>query len=609
MSGQGAAGNAAGNQNANKKRWKNDYFFRQSSGRPFKIAGFDLETDGLGGKLLFATYYMEGEPNAEFIRGENIIDRLIAIMRRYPEYIWFAHNAGYDWRYFIDYFRNEPGVRYSLRNDNSIFSIRIPALVGDKMVIMRDSMAIWPKSLRELAQTFCPEFPKGEIDFNKVTFNPYDMSHIKYALRDAEILVHGIRRYDEIIHERYGVHLQATIASTAMRAWRHMLDKDEKYYNPKHLEGYIRDAYFGGLVFLTRDDDPGHCRTYDISSSYPDKMRRCGVPYGKVWACTGPDYDHPGIYDVTVDAGENISIPILPARGAKGTVLWPSGKFRTKVTSIELKFALERGYKLIEFHSGICFEKIIFPFNKFVDRAEETRRQFKGRPEEKVAKDIQNSLYGKFGARRERRSIVTWKEAEGKEGYVPWDDEASLFVKLERAEDMTVLPQWAVWITACGRLQLLETAYDKLGVENVIYGDTDSLTTTGNLETAKSYGSWQLEKEWISFRAIAPKVYCGRLNGPHRLKGKDLADGAWFGAAKGIPEKKQSQEVFEDMFYNDIVSVEMDFLPSFLVTLRGKSGTLKHISRKSTNVKNSRNWRKDGHRISPRPFPGLEDTG
>jgi len=613
--------------------WTSDSYIRGGPGKKFRIAGFDVETEKLGGKVLFATYMMEGDSHASYIMGTDIIDRLISVISGHPEFIWYAHNANYDWRYFLPFIRaGRTGVTFALRNDNSIFSI---AFDSDKRtssgepikVKMRDSYAIWDRTLADLADSFCPEYPKGHIDFDAgIIFDPKNQVHIDYALRDVEILVHGIRRFNDVVLDRYGVNLRGTIASTALAAWQRMLEKNERYFNPRQHEDFIRSAYFGGLVFLTDTKERENLKTYDISSSYPFQMEEHGVPYGSISTTSRFRSDVPGIYDVTVFAPDTIRVPILPLRkkaGAAVSVLWPRGKFRTTVTSIELDFAISKGYRLLAVHKGIIFEKIIYPFKKFVGTAKKIRADFKGRAEETAAKRIQNSLYGKYGARRERRCIYHADELNNNFlNCTPWDENGDFYVRVEKQEDMMALPQWAVWITANGRLHLLRTVYDVLGVENVVYGDTDSVTTSADMPAemlGKEYGKFQLEKTWKRFRAIAPKVYAGQLEGPHKLGGKPFSDGAWYGAAKGVPIKPKAelrlkkgqtaeaareeyhQNLFRDIYNNGITSVDIDVLPSLMVTMRGGSANLRRVNRKSTNVENSQNWlRLENGEIWPR---------
>lgn len=576
-----------------KTKWLKTCYNRAGMGKEIKIAAFDVETNGLGGELLMATYMVEGtKPYALY--GSACIPDLLDIMSNYSGHIWYAHNAQYDWRYFLEIFRDNPSrVRFTLRNDNSIYQVKYEHDNGNT-ITMRDSFALWGHSLADLARNFCPEFPKLDVDI--AHFDIRNPLHVSYALRDVEILCVGLRRLNDAIVQNYNVNISGTAASTAMRAWERMLGKEEKYFNPEAYEKFIRSAYFGGFVFLTNRDAHKNATTYDINSSYPFQMKTHGVPYGRISNVRTLQNDVPGIYEVTVSTPKDLRVPILPAREGKNSgPIWPSGTFRTVVTSIELTFALSHGYRLHEVHKGIVFEKLIFPFERFVAKAETIRARHKGTVFEIVAKLMQNSLYGKFGSRRERKKVINADEVEpGSGDCVPLDEFGAFYVKTETADDMMTLPQWAVWITANARLHLLRTIYDEVGVQNVIYGDTDSITVRDNSnirDVGKSYGQWKMEKVWEVFRAIAPKVYAGRI------------DGEWKGACKGIPAKRArgASDIYRDIFENDVTSVNLDYLPSFMVTMaKGEQG-VKHVKRSSTDIKNSKNWTLEGTDVLPRP--------
>ena len=96
----------------------------------------------------------------------------------------------------------------------------------------------------------------------------------------------------------------------------------------------------GGLVFLTSIAEHENCKCYDINSSYPDRMRECGVPYGAATKVKNIVPGKPGIYRVRVSAPWNLRIPILPLRDAKGLVRWPCGEFETTVFSAALRCGL-----------------------------------------------------------------------------------------------------------------------------------------------------------------------------------------------------------------------------------------------------------------------------
>lgn len=553
-------------------------------------AAFDLETDGLGGAVLAASWCLEGD-ESHYLTGTpvDIIASLVDVLEAHPEPIWYAHNAQYDWRYLISEFDLRAyDYELHLRTDNDVFEI----LAKEPALTLRDSMALWPGTLRELAESFAPHLPKGDIDFEGgVKFQPKNPEHIAYAKRDAQALVEALAGFDARIHRHYGTHLQRTTASTALRAWRMTLGKGERYWNPEEHEEFVREGYFGGLVFLTTGEEIPGAETYDINSSYPYVMRAYGVPYGRPIRSSRILWGQPGLYRVQVTTPDDLRIPILPKRITRGksqSIIWPRGCFETVVTSAELEFAAEHGYQINRVIEGLSWEKTIFPFTDFVDMAENLRTEFKGRPEEKCAKLMQNSLYGKFGARRERRELFRPRSDEETLGATPWDDEGKWYVRTVYQDDLLCFPQWAVFITAQARLRLLRTAYS-VGTSNVIYGDTDSLTVRAGtgvaIETGTEYGQFKLEKTWTRFRAIAPKVYAGEVAG------------VWKSACKGIPKKHIDSTLSRALFEDGYIADKISILPRFLQTLKKTPG--RTIVRESTDPQKSASWEIEGRQVRP----------
>ena len=556
-----------------------------------QYAAFDLETEGLGGKVLAASWCLEGD-EPHYIKGDpvDIIAALVDVFEAHPEPLWFAHNAQYDWRYLIPEF-DLRAYEYELRlrTETDVFEI----VIEEPAITLRDSMALWPGTLRNLAASFAPDLPKLDLDFEGgLIFNPDNSAHAEYAKRDAVALVTALASFDEKIYRHYGTHLQRTTASTALKAWRITLGKDEQYWNPEAHEDFIRSGYFGGLVFLTTCEEVNGAETYDINSSYPYAMRTDGVPYGRPVSVDRIHWEKPGLYRVDITSPDSLRIPILPKRIIKGksqSIIWPRGQFETVVTQLELAFAVEHGYQINRVHEGLIWEKTIFPFTEFINRAEILRREFKEKPEEQCAKLMQNSLYGKFGARRERRELFRPRTDHETLGATPWDDEGKWYVRTIYQEDMLCLPQWAVYITAAARLRLLRAAY-QVGPENVIYGDTDSLTVRpgagASLDVGAEYGQFKHEKTWRCFRAIAPKVYAGEIEGR-----------GWKSACKGIPKKHIDGVLSRALFNDRFIADRVEILPRFIQTL--KKADSRVIVRESTDPAKSASWQISGDEVRP----------
>lgn len=547
------------------------------------VCAGDVETDGLGGKLLMVQWGAMGEIFVD--SSPDMVANFFAYAKHFPKpAVWYFHFGQYDWRYFLDYFiESGMSIEIGMRTANDIYEFRFWN-DDNEVCILRDSYALWNSPLEKLAQAFCPEIPKLEIDIEN--FNPEDPKHIEYAKRDVEILLKGLPRLFDMLNEHFGVNPSATTAGTSMKAWQKSLGPDE-IYNASRFddrEVFIRQAYYGGLVFLTNNSVHEDVETFDINSSYPDVMCRFGVPYGRMVETRNYQTDLMGIYRVRVKAPKGLIIPILPGRDVRGNMRWFSGEFDTVCTNRELIFAVKQGYEVIEVYEGFVFEETVFPFNTHIEKCKTIRKEFKGRAEELLAKLMQNSLYGKFGARRDRLKMMAAHSMDD-DDYIdatPYDDDGNWYVKRELDEEMKCLPYWAVFITAHARLNLLRTAYT-VGPENVLYGDTDSLTIKkgfGHLvDQGDEYGQWKLEKEWKEFRAIAPKVYAGVLK-----------DGTRMGAAKGLPRKGITDKHWQELLENGESSATALSLASLRVAMREGLKEAVELRRKSSTINNSSNF-------------------
>jgi hypothetical protein len=167
------------------------------------------------------------------------------------------------------------------------------------------------------------------------------------------------------------------------------------------------------------------------------------------------------------------------------------------------------------------------------------------------------------------------------------DQHDILWSKKEFDDTVVTNPLWAAFITAFGRLAILRTIYDEIGIENVIYGDTDSITVKAGTDTSRmrigpEYGAFKMDKEWKTFRAIAPKVYAGIF-----ASGKKA--GQWGGACKGIPVNPKLN-FFEELYKEKIISKDYDSLQSFWVGMKKGFIPAQKIARQSTDIENSGSW-------------------
>jgi hypothetical protein len=577
-------------------------YVRSGQGKRPLMAAFDTETLGLGGRILAGSWMLEGQQSANYVSGPNTVQDLFYTMCENHQYTWFAHNAQYDLRYFLDCLKMDMDrLHIYMRTDADIFMIVVdlPEYGENAQLVIKDSLALFPQSLAKFTESFCPELPKLKLDFDHIQFDPKNEDHIAYAKRDVEALLKALIRFDDLLFETFDVHAKATTASTALAAWQRSLDKQANFRPPhnKH-DGFIRDAYYGGLVFLTDTRKINNAQTYDVNSSYPYQMMTHPVPIGNPERTKFFDRRYLGIYRVIVRAPDDIIVPILPVRDRKG-IVWPSGQFETTVTSIDLEFALDHGYRLLAVLEGICWEKSDVLFKPFVEKCRHLRQQYKGQPLEIVAKLMQNSLYGKFGSKKERRKIYASLPDDDETGFEAWGD---FFIRDEIDDEMLAMPQWAAFVTAYARRHLLHAIYE-VGPANVLYGDTDSLTVRQGYAPANvgnDYGQFKHEKQWGVFKARAPKVYAGDILTDQGIKR--------IGAIKGIPRKRwHDSGALDIILAGENGTVTYTTLPNLLDVMKGNPGEAYQAKRSISIIENSRTWKllPDG-RVRPKKFAEIK---
>jgi hypothetical protein len=553
--------------------------------KPFEV--FDFETSDLGGELLACSYMMEGQTEATYITGRNILQTLFDVMAVNHQYIWYAHNAQYELLYFIEAMRcYEDRVSIFNRSDRDVFMIHfsIPEYGKNAVIEIRDSLAVYPESLASFTKVFSPDKAKLSFDFDNVIFDPSNPDHIEYSKRDSEALLASLLAFDDSLMTNFGVHIQSTTAATAMAAWQATIP-DGTFYNLHEIEDdKIREAYYGGLVFLTDTNVHKNAKSYDINSSYPSNMLSDPVPLGKPMTTKKITGDL-GIYDVTVTCPNSIRIPCLASR-SNGGIIWQTGTFRTWSTSCELEFAIKQGYTIDKVHEGLVWKQSVKPFTVFINKCKSIRKRYKGTGYEKTAKLMQNSLYGRFGSRRQRKKFYRGiPKGENELEFLPWGN--GFYYREEEADTIKALPQWAVFITARSRLLLLEAAYS-VGPENCLYGDTDSITLKQghSLPTGDDYGQFKLEKEWLEFRARAPKVYSGKIVNPldNTVEMK--------GAVKGIPKKYwESQDILAKVFLTGSGTIEYKSLERLITSMKTGYVGVKNATRSISQIGNCQSWR------------------
>jgi hypothetical protein len=564
------------------------------------VAAFDFETRGLGGELLgysFAIlnergelvdsgFFGLGDPLA--ISETHIADMCINRIVANPGLLWYAHNASYDWRYILPRCV-ERGIKleFLLGGGQSIIQVKIAD------TLTRDSYSLFPQSLKKFADTYCPELPKLSIDV--ANFDPTNRDHREYALRDSVALAHSVHRHRAFVVEKFDVEIGVSAAGTSLKAFRVCMDSNELISGDDSLDTFFRACYFGGYVAPLKVEPLKDCRTYDINSSYPYTMRKHGYPIGAPVKLTPKNrdvmYTKPNYWRANVYCPPSVPVPVLPVRQKFG-IMWPRGSFEVFCTGAELAFAESIGYK-IELIEGYGFATVnCNSFTSFVDKCETLRHAHKGESVETVIKLTQNSLYGKFGTRKERHSVIHESDLDEHANSQPLELLPEYSIVREYDESVTCAPHVAAWITANARLNLFRAIYVG-GAQHVAYCDTDSMTVTpgfdaSKINVGKEYGQFKYEKTWRQFRAVAPKVYAGVLD-----------TGAWYGACKGVP--KPTADQYAALYRGEQIEADYLSLPGACVYMkRGGAREAVAVTRKSTNPANVSGWNISAGKSTPK---------
>jgi hypothetical protein len=293
----------------------------------------------------------------------------------------------------------------------------------------------------------------------------------RYGVRDAEICYKGYERLRSLF-----LSVPNTLPSLSVSIFREYFKGKALYPKlPSEVEEAGDLAYRGGRTeSFVRGSPPYPVYYYDVNSLYPYVMSVYKYPLfssyvGKV---SNVDLDKFGLADALIT--QDADIPLI---GVKRIVfdkfrklVFPEGRVRGVFTYPELEY-LERWNvgKILRVYKAYEWREGWRPFAEFVEKFYQERS--KGEFERSFYKLFLNSLYGKFAQKHpvERVEILP----DGK-------------YKREMLEGRKLRnPIVSAYITAYGRIYLY-SFYRRVGFENVLYSDTDSIHTFKTLPESKN---------------------------------------------------------------------------------------------------------------------------
>jgi hypothetical protein len=351
-----------------------------------------------------------------------------------------------------------------------------------------------------------------------------------------------LKRYEDYLIKDFNISLRKALTTPqlSMQIFRSGF-LTEPLPNYVSREPDIRLAYYGGRVEIFNKVG-ADLHYYDVNSLYPWVMATQEMPVGlpiKSFAMKVSDF---GIAYCKIKCPK-MYLPLLPFRLKNKTgykLVFPVGTWEGWYCTPMLQKAKKLGYE-IEIMHGYKFQKKIL-FKKFIDKFYKIKQNsVKDSVEYMNAKLQMNSLYGKFGQRRETEQIVV--NPKNTLHMKPLDDfgNTAYWTTKGVSQAKHILPAIAAFVTCHAQLKLyeyMEMAVAKGGT--LYYCDTDSLITNVKLETDNELGGIKNEiPEGITAAVfLLPKVYAIQTPNKEIIRCK--------GFPRGIFNYKLFKQAFDD---------------------------------------------------------------
>jgi hypothetical protein len=509
----------------------------------FRFAVYDIECPSKEDLSFYSCGFFDGEQYSYFRTMEEFL--CYVLKPEYSGFRFFAHFGGrFDVHYVFDWLREHEPNTYMEINCAGSCVISLTVRQGKYYWRFTDSYRLLPKSLETLTIEFEVQHKKLRgLDFKDRIYNEHDCRGL------YEVLEQFFDAF-EICSE--------TIASHAMRVFRSAFLRRDIYQPNEEIESFVRKAYFGGRCEIYRYDER-ELNHYDVNSLFPAAMREnVPVEYLHQTRSIPDDDSRIGFYLASVKYPE-VYLPILPFRYDK--LYFPVGEFSGYFTSMDLRRAIEDGASVNViagklFHAEPIMREYALGLFEMKKKAEEEGKSGK----RYISKILMNSLYGKFGQRREQRTFFV---DDGRPGAYPLPN--GLAWEFTESRAAHILPHISAAITSRAR----SMQYDLLRRAPNWYTDTDSLFTSGEYETDSGLGALHYEGRG-KFQAYRLKEY--RFQGEYKVKGLPRS--------KNDDEEKRKEEdraLAEKYFAGEKILSER--MIGFTESIRAGERTVRRVER------------------------------
>lgn len=459
--------------------------------------------------------------------------------------IIYFHNLKFDGTYILDYLLNN-GFSWEDNKkdmvDNSVSGLisdvgswyYLMIVSGGKTVTIYDSLKKIPLSVANMARSYGLEMRKGEIDYNLprgIGYEPTE-EELAYIRNDTEIVAKCLNlKFDQGL-------CKMTVAADAIYSYRKSVNFETLFvskYWATHptVDAFCRKAYFGGISWvnpLIEGHEVKNIHVYDFNSMYPSVMLKYPYPVYYPARFRGCPHDGYPLYIAICSVDVELLPGCLPTLRDGRTGSWVteySGELT--LTSVDIDTARQNYSGRIDVIEGYCFRSETGVFENYISEWRRVKENTTG-GQRQIAKDMQNSLYGKFGTNplRAKRS-VSLLDGKLKTTVLPYEEGPCINVSI------------AAFVTAYARQELSEGFHN---ASFVCYVDTDSLhigeyagvkpSFNGPVDN-RAYGHWKKEGEFVRGKYLRQKTYV-----------EERADGSLNVCACGCPEGAKQYVTFDN---------------------------------------------------------------
>lgn len=487
-------------------------------------ADFETTTDPETAHVWSWESCVVGDPD-NFCRGIDI-ESFIEYCSWEDRIIYF-HNLKFDSSYILSYLLTHG---YTWSNKRSLKKHEFSTLIsnmgqfyfvtvcfGETTTTFYDSLKLIRLSVEQIAKAYGLTFRKLEIDYDKPRPEGYIPTDEEWEYQHADVAI-----MSQALHILFSEGLtKITQGSNALWDYKEIIGKKnfKRWFPvlPPEIDAFCRKSYKGGATQVHKifaNQEIGCGITLDVNSMYPWAMYEMFLPFGEPIYYTGK-YRQDKLYPLYI---QKLSCSFELKEGYIPTIqLKHSGLFRgtdflessdgniveLTLTSVDLKLFLDH-YNVynVSWISGYKFMQSKNMFTEYIDKwyaikAQATKDGNKGLRQ--IAKDMMNSLSGKFGLRPEVQEKIPYYEDKLKFKLGEVEQRDSIYVPV------------VSFITSYGRDKALRSA--QKNYERFIYMDTDSLHLAGtelptNLDIdSTKLGWWDLEKTWVRGYFIRAKTY------------------------------------------------------------------------------------------------------